>query len=561
MPRRIEIELTSTKDDGSWTWRAAGARQPKGVVEASLLPGGAEVGAVLRADVDTGLDGTTVLAVLPPKGARQEPERIELVGQADPAEWVTTTLARRDRGERRNRPDKGDRRDGKDRPRRDRDSRGGRLSEGRPGGERSGPDRGGQARNDRSGRSRTDEGQRGKRRDRPEAPSRPRPKRLRAGRTHRKAELDQLPVEHRPIAEQVLKGGIPAVRTAVDKQNELARAEGQPEIRPEQLIDLAESLLPGLRRAEWRDRADAALADIEELDLRDLRSVIVAADTAAKDDEARTIAASLREGLAQRVEQEQATWLADIASSLGEGRAVRALSLSSRPPKAGAPLPGELAERLTAAATAGLTSDTPSGRWATVIDALSFSPVHLRVLPESIPAEPDEALLAAVRVASSRVPQIAALFGIEPTAPPPERRRGQRSGGAKSKAKGKPKGRTGGKPAEGKQGSGNQGGEASQAAVGDAPDATPEPVETQAATPEPTATPAATPEPTATPAATPEPTATPAATPEPTQAPVATPEPTQTPAATPEPTQAPAATPEPTQAPADSTPRADEPTG
>ena len=32
MSRRLEIELTSTREDGTWTWRAAGAKVPKGVV-------------------------------------------------------------------------------------------------------------------------------------------------------------------------------------------------------------------------------------------------------------------------------------------------------------------------------------------------------------------------------------------------------------------------------------------------------------------------------------------------------------------------------------------------
>ena len=39
---RIDIELTSSRRDGSWTWRAAGAREPQGVVDASVLPGRAE---------------------------------------------------------------------------------------------------------------------------------------------------------------------------------------------------------------------------------------------------------------------------------------------------------------------------------------------------------------------------------------------------------------------------------------------------------------------------------------------------------------------------------------
>ena len=42
MSRRIDIELTSARPDGTWTWRAAGAQEPKGVLEGSILPGGSE---------------------------------------------------------------------------------------------------------------------------------------------------------------------------------------------------------------------------------------------------------------------------------------------------------------------------------------------------------------------------------------------------------------------------------------------------------------------------------------------------------------------------------------
>ena len=41
MSRRIEIELTSARPDGTWTWRAAGAQRPKGVLDGSILPAGA----------------------------------------------------------------------------------------------------------------------------------------------------------------------------------------------------------------------------------------------------------------------------------------------------------------------------------------------------------------------------------------------------------------------------------------------------------------------------------------------------------------------------------------
>ena len=269
--------------------------------------------------------------------------------------------------------------------------------------------------------------------------TRPKPKRLRPNRTHRKAALAELPAEQQPVAEQVLKGGIPAVRAAVAKQNEQARAEGKPEVKADQLVDLAETLLPRLRAAEWLDRAEAAMADLEELDLRDLRSVIVAAEGAARDDESRALATSLREGLARRVDQEQSAWLREIASTLGEGRVVRALRLSSRPPKAGEPLPADLAGRLIEATNTALAADTVSDRWATVLDALSFSPSTCG--SSRFRSRPNPTRRCSPRSAPprARVPQIAARFGIDPaTTPPP--RRGGAPGGRRRPRGGRPAG-------------------------------------------------------------------------------------------------------------------------
>ncbi|MEW6154650.1 MAG: hypothetical protein AB1673_11770, partial [Actinomycetota bacterium] len=77
---RIEIELTSSRPDGSWTWRAAGARQPKGVLPGSLLPDGTKVGEVLRAEVEIDVDGMNVTSVLPSKAKKADSNRIEVVG-------------------------------------------------------------------------------------------------------------------------------------------------------------------------------------------------------------------------------------------------------------------------------------------------------------------------------------------------------------------------------------------------------------------------------------------------------------------------------------------------
>ena len=79
---------------------------------------------------------------------------------------------------------------------------------------------------------------------RPVARGPPKAKRLKPGRAHRNEVLDALSPSRSSIAEQVLRGGIPAVRQAVEKQNEEARAAGTPEIKAEGMVTLAEQLLP-----------------------------------------------------------------------------------------------------------------------------------------------------------------------------------------------------------------------------------------------------------------------------------------------------------------------------
>ncbi len=404
MSRRIDVELTSVRDDGTWTWRAAGARQPKGELDGSLVPQGTTVGDVVRAEAEFYVDGITIVSILPPKQSRREPDRLELIGPTRQEPLVTTRLSGKDDGDRDTRRDRG---------RGERRGPGERV-ERRPRGPRS--DRDGRGRNDRGahagGSDRRSDRDR-KRAERPAPDPKPRAKRLKAGRTHRNAALASLPDLQRPIAEVVLRGGVPAVRQAIDKQNALARAEGKPLVDTDRLLALAERMLPALRAAEWRDRAVAALAQVDEVDLRDLRSVVVAADAAARDDETRALADQLRDALAERVNREHHAWLADIVQLLGEGRVVRALRVSSRPPKAGAPLPADVSERLIAATSASLTADISVDRWVTVLDALAFSPVRHQVEPVSIPEHPSDELLAAVRKQASRLPEIAARFGIE----------------------------------------------------------------------------------------------------------------------------------------------------
>ena len=423
MPSRIDVELTSARPDGTWTWRAAGAREPRGVVESSVLPDGAKVGDVLKVEATIALDGIEIHSVVPARTHRKEPERIEILGGSD-FQAVTTSLvgkrARddRDRGDRRERRDS---RSGDRRPSGDRRTGGDRRPSGdrpRPEGETSsrGPRREGAAATSRPPRER---------RERPsfapvpEVPQRPKPKRLKPGRAHRQALMAALPEEQQPIADQLFRAGLPGVRQAMQDQNATLAAEGKPTIKPSGIESLAQDLLPRVRVADWLDRADAAKAVVDELDLRDLRSVVTtAADpVVARDDATRELAAELREALDRRQNEEHEQWLADITAALDVGRVVRALRLSSRPPKAGVRFPPELASRLAEATTAALTPDAASDRWAAVVEALAFSPVHSVVTPAAPPEAVSDELRAMVKGVAGAVPQIAALLGIE--APPP----------------------------------------------------------------------------------------------------------------------------------------------
>lgn len=390
MSRRIEIELTSKREDGTWTWRAAGAQQPKGVVADAVVPSGASVKDVLRAEVETDLDGTRVLSITPPKQKAERTGLLQLLPSDKPFEPVTQQL--RKKGGR-----DGDKRRG---PRRDGDK--GPRGERRDGEKRR---EGAEGRPDRPRRPFFEAP--------PELPQRPKPKRVKARRVNVDAVLAELPEAQRAIAEKVLNGGVPAVRAAIEEQNKKAVAEGREKVPAEGLLQMAEQLLPRLRVAEWRDRALAAETVIEEVDLRDLRSIVVAADQlVAIDEPTRALVAKMKQALVVRQETEIRNWLEDIEAATKVGRVVRALRLSSQPPKAGVPFPAPLAIQLVDATVAGMTPDAPAERWITLLEAAAFSPVHGKVLPPAIPPVVSEDLLKTVVRLAPLMPQLAALFGV-----------------------------------------------------------------------------------------------------------------------------------------------------
>jgi len=425
MSRRIDIELTSQTPEGSWTWRAAGARQPKGVVEGSLVPAGERVGSVLRADVEVGLDGIEILTLSPAKPARSPEKtegRIEVRGTPKRAPDVSVVLApgsrRRDDDERRDR--RGGRRGGPDADRGDRTDRGDRSD-----------------RSDRPSRDRAERAERGDRSERPRGgggPRRPggrrpgdaegRPSRgerptMPTSTVHRNAMLAGLRPEQIPVAEQLLRGGLQAVRQAIDAQNAAAKASGKPPASSEALLAMAEELLPGVRLADWKDRASVAQNAGKDYRLRELRAVVAASRTLNLDEEGRALAKGLQESLDQRTTALREEWLARITNALDDGRVLQAVEASIRPPEPGTRCPAELAVRLATAAGEAMTADLAPEEWMRLLDAVVASPVRRTVKPAGIPD--DEVARQTARHAAGSVPALAKLLGLRIPPPPPRR--------------------------------------------------------------------------------------------------------------------------------------------
>src|SRR5271157_2267238 len=412
MSRRIDIELTSQTGDGSWTWRAAGARQPKGTVEAALVPPGETVGAVLRAEVEVGLEGIEVLSLAAAKPGRSPEKtegRIEVKGTPKRTPDVSVIFA----------PGSGKRRRDDDGERGRGERRGGRLGAGAGAGAEGGPrdgrgerPRGGSGSGPRRpGGRRPSEGDgRPARGERPVAPT---------STVHRNAMLAALRPEQIPVAEQLLRGGLQAVRQAIETQNASSKAAGKPPVASDALLAMADELLPTVRLADWKDRATVAQTAGKEYRLRELRAVVAASRTVTLDEEGRALAKALQESLDQRTTALREEWLARITNALNDGRVQQAVEASIRPPEPGTRCPAELAVRLAAAAGEAMTSDLAPEEWMRLLDAVVASPVRRTVKPTGIPN--DEVAKQAARNAAGAVPALAKLLGLRIPPPPPRR--------------------------------------------------------------------------------------------------------------------------------------------
>jgi hypothetical protein len=357
------------------------------------------------------LDGMEILSVVKSRDKNESRGLMELLPDDKPFEAVIETKAKRGRGERSG----GNDREGRGRGRgRDGDDRGGRPA-------RDGDKRGSARDGDKSGSGRdADKRERSDRPKKPhfeappEVPQRPKPKRLRPGKARSQEVLASVPEEQRPIAELALQG-MGAVRTRVKEENTKLKADGKPEMPESSVTKMAEDMLPKLRVADWLDRAEAAQRQMQHLDLRDLRSVVAASadPMVARDESTRVIADELKASLVTKQSEEMANWLEDVDAALTVGRVIRALRLSSQPPKAGVMFPPQLAKRLGEAATNSLLPEDSGDRWSAVLEAAAFSPVRALVTPTVAPTTIDDELKKTTLRLGPLLPQIAALLGIE----------------------------------------------------------------------------------------------------------------------------------------------------
>jgi hypothetical protein len=415
MSRKLDIEITSVNGDAA-TWRAAGAKQPKGVVPTSLLGGEVSVGTVYRAEIEQFMEGVEVLSVAPPKSASPlDPRNERLAIKVPEHKGADVQVIYAQKGRNRRGDDEGRGRD---------DDRRGKGAGERS--ERRGPPK---ARTPRA----TTEGERPAR-DRSERAARPtgrpgaerRPSRP-AGpvappvtTTFRNAFLATLSPEQLPVAEQLLRGGMPAVRQAVADQNRTATSQGRPTINAEVIDRIAEELLGRSNLAFWKDRAAGGLSVVKELRLRDLRAIVTSAKTVMLDDEGRAQLKELSTALTTRVEALRKEWTEKLDKAIEADDALEALRLSTRTPDPTTRVSSEAATKIAALASAALTAEASPSLWRQLVELAAESPMRRLIKPTGIPAD-EAARELAVKSAGS-IPELAKLLGMKVPPPPPPSR-------------------------------------------------------------------------------------------------------------------------------------------
>jgi len=145
--------------------------------------------------------------------------------------------------------------------------------------------------------------------------------------------------EQIPVAEQVLRGGLQAVRQAIEAQNTSNKAAGKPPVASDALLGMADELLPscawptGRTAPRWRRRRARNIGCVSSGPWSRFRTVNL-------DEEGRTMAKALQESLDQRTTALREEWLARMTNALNRTAGAAGGRRPPSVPRARHPMPG-----------------------------------------------------------------------------------------------------------------------------------------------------------------------------------------------------------------------------
>jgi hypothetical protein len=391
MANKLEIELTSVRPDGFFTWRAKGAKNPKGIVSAQMF-NSAKVGDTFKVEVEYLLDGVQITSVLSERERNPLGNDLELfLGKSsEKAQSKKIAFKRPAKPQK-----KAYKKPGKAGPKQDLQAK--RVNRQRPPQKvsKDQPD------NDRVFYKRE--------------PT----KQSHFGR-HVKDLYDSLDLARQAILQRLLRGGLAGVRLAIEKQNRQAREKGEPELLEEPVLKIAEELLPQLKRAQFLDQAKEIM-ESKSKDLKKISRVINSAVILEESD--KEVLTALREYFEHVLKDAEEAYLREINELLDVNKTEEALIKSSNPPYRTLKFPVALSEKLAQACLTQLNQllDNPD-KWLNFLQKVSLSPVKRLVRPQQVPVFQDPSQQKMAVALSSQIPNLVKLLGLK-IPPPPVRKR------------------------------------------------------------------------------------------------------------------------------------------
>jgi RNase H-fold protein (predicted Holliday junction resolvase) len=232
--------------------------------------------------------------------------------------------------------------------------------------------------------------------------------------------LATLSAEQIPVAEQLLRGGIAAVRTAIAEQNKTLQSQSRPTIDPTLIERMAEDLVGRTALAFWKDRAAGAIGAGKELKLRDLRAVVTSAKTISHDDESRAMLKDLQSSLNDRIEHMRKVWNEKLSTALAGNNLKETLTLIARPPDVSTRVSAEDAAKIVGAVSEALNASQEPSVWNELVTLTVETSIRRQVKPSGIPAN-ETSKAVAIKNAGA-IPELAKLLGMAVPPPPPPSR-------------------------------------------------------------------------------------------------------------------------------------------